>query len=50
MKKNKRCPKCQGTDVAHADTVVDKNALGESNMSLGVNVKREGLLAKEVPW
>jgi len=36
MKKGKRCPKCEGTDIAHADTVVDKNFLGEKNMSLGV--------------
>lgn len=50
MKKSNRCPKCDGTNIAHAETVSDKNALGESHLSLGVNVKREGLLAKEVPW
>ena len=51
MKKSNRCPKCEGTDIAHADTVADKNAIGgPSNMSLGVGIKRKGLLAKEVPW
>ena len=50
MKTKMQCPKCDGTNIAHAETVMDKNALGESQMSLGVNVKREGIFAKEVPW
>ena len=50
METTRRCPKCEGADIAHAEHVVDKNALGKSKMSLGVAVTREGLLASEVPW
>ncbi len=44
MKKNRRRPKCQGTDIAHTDTGLDKNALGESQIPAKLSPSTEGIL------
>ena len=43
MKTKKQCPKCDGTDIVHAETVMDRGYMDSpSPMSLGMKKTKNG--------
>ena len=51
MKTKRHCPKCDGKDIVHAETVMDRGYMdGPSPMALGLKKAKNGWFWKTVPW